>query len=146
MKLLVKRLGHGQAETVIHIGAERTVGELKEAVGAALNLPASTLKLICSGRALSSGGTTLRSYGIEEGATLNVIFTPNVDMQSSLARTVSTILGPNCPSTAIATIIVHFKYFLARSVDEDLSLDELEKYAKTRNSLRSRLVTKFQNV
>lgn len=146
MKLVVKRLGCGQVENVINMAANRTIGELKDAVGALLNLPTNALKLICSGRVLSSTTATLRFYGIEEGAVLTVVFTPNIDMHSNLVRAVRDILGPSYPTAAIPAIIVHFKYFLAKSVEDDLSLDELEKYAKIRNMTRSPLVTKDPNM
>lgn len=53
---------------------------------------------------------TLRFYGIEEGAVLTVVFTPNIDMHSNLVRAVRDILGPSYPTAAIPAIIVHFKY------------------------------------
>uniref|UniRef100_A0A914RDS5 Uncharacterized protein n=1 Tax=Parascaris equorum TaxID=6256 RepID=A0A914RDS5_PAREQ len=125
MKLVIKRLGCAQVGNVVN-GANVSVS-------------------YC---AHSRHGTTatLKFYGIEEGAVLTVVFTPNIDMDSNLVRAVRDILGPSYPKAAIPPIIVHFKYFLAKSVEDDLSLDELEKYAKIRNMTRSPLVTKDPNM
>lgn len=44
------------------------------------------------------------------------------------------------------SVAVELFQFLAKSVEDDLSLDELEKYAKIRNMTRSPLVTKDPNM
>ncbi|VDK50136.1 unnamed protein product [Anisakis simplex] len=75
----------------------------------------------------------LRSLGIKEGSVLKVIFLPVVDFQSPIASAIRNILGRDCPTATLATFIVHFKYILSRIVNEDLSLDDLERYAEVRN-------------
>lgn len=132
MKVYVKKLNAKEDAIAVTIDEGATIAQLKERICSALNVLSDNVRLLYQGHPLSDANASLQTYGIEADSKINIVYTPTVDMNSTVPKALSSILHNQLPPNILPQIAEQYQIILAKKV-KSFSLEDLERYAKLRN-------------